>query len=488
MAAVGGQAGFLLGVGARAVAVAFLHDDGLPEPLSFAAFQSAALRAATAVRARPAGTRWFLDCDTDADGLCAAAVCAAALRGIGHRFTIRASRDKHEPAYAGLFDLDADGHILLDKGSSHLATLGLGAQRTGRPVIVLDHHNVPETTPEGVVLLNPRDCGLDGSRDASAASTTAAFALALLGPSAAPWFPVALSGAIGDFQHVPAWKGWNLHLLDEARRAGHVRDIPQPLLIGVTLAEALARRQPSIPGLHGDLAASQAFLKGLGLDEEGEAEDLSQEEQTRLVSALSLRILAAGQPTDAAASLVEPVEQNVRLGTSLRHVFRIVDACGREGHAATGIAYLLGDKTAKAEALAIFARYKARLHDGLQRLGREGTAPRAAIQVAWTDDPAYTGMVAGLGLLHVVPDRTRPLAILARRPDGAVQVSTRGLEPQVQRGLNLGTACATAARAIGSEGGGHPVAAGAVVPASQVEPFLAALDAALVAQGFRGPS
>ncbi len=472
--------------------------DPLRASLSFEAFQQAAARAADAVRARPPGTRWFLDCDTDADGLCAAAVCAAALRSVGHRFTIRASRDKHDAAYADLFALDADGHILLDKGSSHLATLGAGARRTGRPVLVIDHHNVvghPGGTadprdedrilhPQGVVLLNPRDCGLDGSRDASAASTAVAFAIALARDNAAAWFPVGLSGAIGDFQHVPQWKGWNLYLLEQARSAGHVRDVHQPLLIGVTLAEAVARRRPGVPGLHGDLAASEAFLASLGLDPEAEAEDLKPEAQTRLVSALALRLLADGQAPDAAASLVEPVEHNVRLGTSLRHVFRIVDACGREGHAATGIAYLLGDRQAKAEALSIFARYKATLHDGLKRLGREPPATRTAVQVAWTGDPAYTGMVAGLGLLHVVADRSRPLAVLAERPDGAVQVSTRGLEAQVRRGLDLGAACSAAARAVGHEGGGHPVAAGAVVPADKVEAFLAALDHALVAQKF----
>lgn len=452
--------------------------------MSFEAFQQAAARAADAVRARPPGTRWFLDCDTDADGLCAAAVCASALRTIGHRFTIRASRDKHAGAYEALFTLDADGHILLDKGSSHLGTLAAGAQRTERPVLVIDHHNLPEPTPSAITLLNPRDAGLDGSRDASAATTAVAFALALAGDKAAPWVPVGLSGAIGDFQHVPAWKGWNLHLLEQARTAGHVRDVHQPLLIGVTLAEAVARRRPGIPGLHGDLAASEAFLASLGIDAEAEAEDLKPEAQTRLVSALTLRILAAGQTPEAAASLVEPVEHNVRLGTSLRHVFRIVDACGREGHAATGIAYLLGDKTAKAEAVSIFTRYKATLHDGLKRLGREPPATRAAVQVAWTDDPAYTGMVAGLGLLHVVADRSRPLAVLAKRPDGAVQVSTRGLEPLVERGLDLGAACSSAAGAVGSEGGGHPVAAGAVVAADQVALFLDALDQALVAQKF----
>lgn len=452
--------------------------------MAFEAFQAAAIRAAAVVRSKPPGTRWFLDCDTDADGLCAAAVCANALRAAGHRFTIRASRDKHDAAYRALFDTDAEGHILLDKGSSHLLTLAQGAQRTGRPVIVLDHHNLPEPTPPGVTMLNPRDSGLDGSRDASAATTTVAFAIALTGETARPWAPLGLSGAIGDFQHVPDWKGWNLHLLEEARRAGHVRDTPQPLLIGVTLAQAIAQRRPPIPGLHDDLAACEALLEGLGIDPESEAEDLDHESRTRLVSSLTLHILAAGGTSDEAAALVEPVEQNVRLGTSLRHVFRIVDACGREGQAATGIAYLLGDKTAKAEALAIFSRYKSTLHEGLKDLAKQGTQVRKAVQSGWTADPSYTGMVAGLGMVHVVKDRKRPLAILAPRPDGQLQVSTRGLEGMVRRGLDLGKACSTAAQAVGSEGGGHPVAAGAVIAKDRAEAFLDVLDATLAKQGF----
>lgn len=461
--------------------------DFLPTPrvavvLSFEAFQAAAARAADVVRNKPAGTRWLLDCDTDADGLCAAAVCANALRAVGHRFTIRASRDKHEAAYQGLFDADCDGHILLDKGTSHLLTLAQGAQRTGRPVIVLDHHNVG-SVPPGVTLVNPRAAGLDGSRDASAATTTVAFAKALVGDKAAPWAAIGLSGAIGDFQHVPTWKGWNLHLLDESRKLGHVKDLLQPMLIGVNLAQALAQHRPPIPGLE-TWDACAAFLDSLDLDGEAEVEDLTREEQTRLVSALTLRVLASGGSTQDAGRLVAPVEHNARLGTSLRHVFRIVDACGREGNAGTGIGFLLGDKASRAEALQIFASYKATLHDGLQQLGREGTTVRRAVQSGWTANPDYTGMVAGLGMVHVVTDRTRPLAILAPRSDGLVQVSTRGLESMVERGLDLGKACSSAAQVVGREGGGHPVAAGAVVSKLDADAFLDALDKVLVTQAF----
>jgi RecJ-like exonuclease len=451
-------------------------------------FQEAAARAASLVRSRPAGTRWFLACDSDADGLCAAAVTAAALLKAGHRFTVRASRDKTAPAYEELFREDCDAYVVLDKGTSHLAQLVAGSRSTGRPVVVVDHHSLtgPVDLPPTVALLNPRACGLDGSRDASAATTAVALAAALHGDAAFAWGPVGLSGAIGDWQHMAGWAGWNAEVLRRSEAAGHVRTVAQPAFIAVDLAEAVARFEPGLPGLHGDPAAAAAFLAGLGLDTGAEVEDLAPEQQALLVSACALRLLAGGDDGGAAARLVLPTEHSVRHGTSLRHCFRIVDACGRLGEAGTGIAFLLGDKGARGDAVACFRRYRAALSAGVRRLRDEGAQPRRAVQVAWTDDPAYTGMVAGIGVTHVLRDRARPIAVLARRPDGQVQVSTRGTEGQVAAGMDLGRACHAAAAAAGSEGGGHPVAAGAVIPAARTEAFLAALDDALVHQGFVG--
>ncbi|MFA5944268.1 MAG: DHHA1 domain-containing protein [Candidatus Thermoplasmatota archaeon] len=457
--------------------------------MSLNAFQESAARAAVLVRSRPAGTRWFLACDTDADGLCAAAVTAAALLKVGHRFTVRASRDKTAVAYQALAHEDCDGYVVLDKGTSHLKQLAAVAGATGRPVLVVDHHNLTEempALPPTMALLNPRASGLDGSHDASAATTAVALAVALCGDSAYAWGPMGLSGAIGDWQHMGGWTGWNLHVLEASQSRGHVKTVVQPAFIAVTLAEALARFEPAIPGLHGDAVAAAAFLASLNLDTEAEVEDLSPEEQTRLVSACTLRLLAAGDDGTGIGRLVLPTEHSVRLGTSLRHCFRVVDACGRLGQAGTGVAYLMGDKAARADAMALFQQYRQALALGVRRLRDEGTKSLRAVQVAWTEDPAYTGMVAGIGMTHVLPDRSRPVAMLAPRPDGQVQASTRGLEPQVAAGMDLGRACAAAAFAVGSEGGGHPIAAGAVLSAGKVDAFLSALDDALVEQGFLG--
>src|SRR6185436_8894635 len=112
--------------------------------------------------------------------------------------------------------------------------------------------------PPSVALLNPRAAGLDGSRDASAATTAVALALALCGEAAFAWGPVGLSGAIGDWQHMGGWSGWNAEVLRRSQAAGHVRTVVQPAFIAVDLTEAVARFQPPIPGLHDDPAATAA--------------------------------------------------------------------------------------------------------------------------------------------------------------------------------------------------------------------------------------
>ncbi|MES2154814.1 MAG: DHHA1 domain-containing protein [bacterium] len=446
--------------------------------------REAAMRAAVLIKGRPRGTHWLLACDTDADGLCAAAVTARALLRIGHRFTARPSRAKDEAAYRAALAEPFQGIILLDKGTSHAALLAAAAT-PDRPVLVVDHHNPHGLTPDapGFAMVNPRMCGLDGSRDASGATTAVALALALCGDEAWGWASVGLSGAIGDWQQRPSWQGWNLEILERCRADGTVAPVVQPRFIGADLAEAMARFRPPIPGLHGNPQAAWQAVQAEGLNPTADVEDLNPEEQARLVSMCALRLLGAGE-REAVARLVAPTDHNVRLGTSLRHVFRIVDACGREGEPTTGIAYLMGDPSAKAEAMACLRRYKVALVAGLRVLREKGLDLRRAVGVAWTERADYTGMVAGVAMTVMLEDRVRPIAVLAKRPDGLVQVSTRGTEEQVRAGLDLGRACQLAAAAVGKEGGGHPVAAGAVIGSADVEAFLGALDAALVAQGF----
>jgi single-stranded-DNA-specific exonuclease len=446
----------------------------------------AAARAADAIRSSPAGARWLLACDDDADGLCAGAVMALALRHAGRRFTVRASRDKSEAAMRALFGEGADGVVLLDKGTAHLAVLAEQGASSGRtPVVVVDHHNLAGPEPAGVTLLNPRAEGLDGSRDASASTTACALALALCGDAALAWAPTALAGAVGDLQDRGGWSGWNKELAERAARAGHLDRMPLPNLRG-DLARALAALEPAIPGLRGDEAAAVAFLESLGIGRGDDVEDLAAEQRTRLVSALLLRLTAAGQAPDDPTALLGHVDRHVALGASLRSVAQTADACGRQGQPGIGLAYLMGDKGARAEALACRRDLRAALAEAVQALRDAGLERRRAIQVGWTDRPPHSGLVANRAIEEGVAAPELATVILARRPDGAVQVSTRASESLAAAGLDLGRACSAAAEAADGSGGGHPSAAGAVVPDRNVAAFLEALERELLDQGWLG--
>ncbi len=424
--------------------------------------------------------RWFLHADTDADGICASAVLAIAMMRAGRSVQVRHSRDKDAAAYEALADVECDGLVLLDKGSSHLDLLADIGRRTGRPVVVIDHHGF-DSVPDDVVLVNPRNLGMDGSRDASAATTAMAVALAL-DEGNMDIVGIALAGAIGDWQHRGGWQGWNKELVEQGIEQGRLHERQIPAVIGADLADGLTHTNPPMPAIH-SIEDAHAFLQRIGI-QGADVEALDDDAQGRLLSAMTLHHLAHGSDPETLDRLAWDMLHDPRTRCGVRFLFRRVDACGRTGRADDALALLLGDQGAAEAVDAAFLDYSTKLSHAIRRLAKDGTDIRQACQIAWTDDPALTGMVGGIGMTHVLQDRQRPAVVLAKRPDGDVQVSTRGTNEAVGRGLALGDAVRTAAAKVGRDGGGHPVAAGTVLDPADVDAFLAALDEALVQQGF----
>jgi RecJ-like exonuclease len=70
----------------------------------------------------------------------------------------------------------------------------------------------------------------------------------------------------------------------------------------------------------------------------------------------------------------------------------------------------------------------------------------------------------------------KPIIGIASSEDGkAIKVSSRGTRAQINAGLNLGNAMAYAVKASGGVGGGHKIAAGANIPAENLNIFLTSL-------------
>jgi RecJ-like exonuclease len=69
-------------------------------------------------------------------------------------------------------------------------------------------------------------------------------------------------------------------------------------------------------------------------------------------------------------------------------------------------------------------------------------------------------------------DRGKPVVAFAEASDVELKVSARGTGLLVRRGLDLSVVMRDASRAVGGDGGGHDVAAGATIPAEARDAFL----------------
>lgn len=410
---------------------------------------------AEAISAGP--TTWHLHGDVDADGLSAVTVMREALTRIGKTVTTSVSREKTAASYEKPFRTKADALLFLDKGSNQAEAISALGAKHGKWVGIIDHHGVPLVVD--IPMVNPRLCGLDGSLDASAATSAAAVALHLGLPLSVA--TLGLVGAIGDWQHMSGWRGWNKQLLQQGLASGALQKQTQLRLVGLSVAEALDRSGwIEEPG--------SQFLERHGLPLVGDVDSLGPHEAT-----LRKALKAIGA-TDIEHEVV------VHNGMDLRRIFRVVDACGREGHPEVGMDFLL-DRIPEAEVH--FDRYAEAIGDNLERLREVGARRLRAVQHFHATGAAYTGMVGGIAMTHALPDKSVPICVTAETK-GALQVSTRGNQAMIEAGMNLGAAVSKAAKHVGAEGGGHTIAAGAVIPKDLLEPFLAELDEALISQGW----
>ena len=92
------------------------------------------------------------------------------------------------------------------------------------------------------------------------------------------------------------------------------------------------------------------------------------------------------------------------------------------------------------------------------------------------------GIVAGMALGAEGVKSDLPIIGFGNKNDEEVKVSARGTPALVNRGLDLSAVMGAASQAVGGDGGGHTVAAGATVPKGEERAFLDAAGEEIAAQ------
>jgi len=445
----------------------------------------------------------------DADGLTSAAIASTALAraGIAHEVCFKKQLDDAEIA-----DLAARGYdtvLFTDFGSGQLDAIAAHEDAGDFEPVIADHHQPAEATTE--YHLNPLLSGIDGASELSGAGATYVLARAIATASDAAdesdnrdLAALAVVGAVGDMQAVDGeLVGANRAVVEEGADAGVLEEGTDLALYG-TQTRPLPKlleyaSEVRIPGITNDEQGAVAFLQDLPVELQADGDwrrwvGLSDEEKRTVASALLQRAITRGVPATKAERLVGTTYTLTREepGTELRDASEfstLLNATARYERADVGLAVCLGDREeAFDRARRLLANHRRNLSEGLETVKRAGVEREEYVQ--WFDAgeeirETIVGIVAGMALGVDGVDPDRPILAFARKNDEETKVSSRGTGRLVGQGLDLSAVMGEASRAVGGDGGGHDIAAGATIPAGQEESFVAEADA-LVAEQLEG--
>jgi single-stranded-DNA-specific exonuclease len=435
----------------------------------------------------------------DADGLTSAAVAATALERAGIPFDTVFEKQLDEAAIARIAATDHETALFTDFGSGQIDVI-VEYDGAFTPIIA-DHHQPADA--ETAYHCNPLLEGVNGASELSGAGAAYCLARALEddGVDNRDLAALAVVGAVGDMQAgVDGLTGANEGIVAEGVDAGVLRE-------GTDLAMYGRQTRPlpklleyasdvRIPGITGDESGAVRFLADLDLDLRADGEwkrwiDLTDDERRTVASALLKRAVSSGVPADRVNDLIGTTYTLTAEaeGTELRDVSEfstLLNATARYERADVGLAVCLGDRgEALDRARTLLRNHRKNLSEGLELVKSAGVTVEDHVQ--WFDAgtkirETIVGIVAGMALGADGVDRERPIIAFAAAGEGEVKVSARGSHTLVRRGLDLSTVMREAARAVGGDGGGHDVAAGATIPAGEQAAFVAEADERVAAQ------
>ncbi|WP_101295073.1 single-stranded-DNA-specific exonuclease RecJ [Halegenticoccus soli] len=431
----------------------------------------------------------------DADGLTSAAVAASALERAGIPFDAVFSKQLDEAEIASIAACDHETVLFTDFGSGQLDVIAEHEDAGAFTPVVADHHRPADAETEH--HLNPLLFGLDGATELSGAGASYALARALEpeGGDNRDLAALAVVGAVGDMQNSDGGlTGANERIVEEGIEAGVLESARDLALYGRQtrpLPKLLEYASDvRIPGVSNDEAGSIAFLADLDLDlkEGGEWRrwvDLAADERRTVVSALVKRAVSSGVPAGRIDSLVGTTYTltDEREGTELRDVSEfstLLNATARYDRADVGLAVCLGDRADALEsARRLLRNHRRNLSEGLRWVKNEGVTVEEHVQ--WFDAGAriretIVGIIAGMAVGANGISPRLPIIAFAEKSDEEVKVSARGSHVLTRRGLDLSAVMREASRAVGGDGGGHDVAAGATIPRGKQRAFVEHAD------------
>lgn len=405
----------------------------------------------------------------DADGISAASVIANAIKEEGGQFhTTIVSRLKGDFVNE-LAKENYEIFVFSDMGSACLKYIN----RLKADAIIADHHQPAEIEAnDNVIQVNPHLFNIDGSTELSGAGSSY-LCIRELGENGKKHLAYfALIGAFGDMQGQKGFSSVNKFILDDSLDS-RVVEIHEDLKIVSKNQEPLYKSlaytlNPGLPGLTGDLEGSMAFLEKIGLSYGIKFTDLENEERDILKDEL-MKI------NPSIFGDVYSIPKEIPLLRDLEEYAYILDSCGKNKKFGLGLGICLGEREEAIDvAIALQRKYREQLIKGMEWIKREGSINLDHSQYLYSEDKdlkRIMGTIASVGISVGLLPSDKPILTLARLHKD-IKISGRTTREMVDKGVNLGKALEDASHSFGGQGGGHDIAAGALIPYNQMDNFL----------------
>ncbi|WP_336357555.1 DHH family phosphoesterase [Haloarcula sp. CGMCC 1.6347] len=467
-------------------------------------------RAAACADRLRAADRVLLASHIDADGLTSAAIATAALSRAGIPVETVFKKQLDAAEIESIAAREYDTVLFTDFGSGQLDVISEHVAAGDFEAVIADHHqpSAPDDCHSDAVVdtdgyadfdthLNPLLEGINGASELSGAGAAYVLARALSTDETdnRDLAALAVVGAVGDMQAVGGeLVGANAGLVEEGIAADVLEEGTDLSLYGKQtrpLPKLLEyATEVPIPGISNDQAGATRFLEGLGLDLKADGDwrtwaDLSADERQTVASGLVQRAVERGVPADKIETLVGTTYTLTAepRGTELRDASEfstLLNATARYERADVGLAVCLGERDAPLErARTLLSNHRRNLSEGLTLVKERGVTQAGTVQ--WFDAgdairETIVGIVAGMALGTDGVDSDKPIIAFASTDEDETKVSSRATGPLVGRGVDLSVVMRDAAQAVGGDGGGHDIAAGATIPTGKESAFIEAAD------------
>jgi len=400
----------------------------------------------------------------DTDGITSAAILSKTLKKLDKDFSVKIIKNLRKNFLKELNNEELI--IFLDLGSSLLEEIN----QINSDIFILDHHEIKNQPGENTSIINPH---LFENRKISASGITYLFCRELIGIEK-DLAELAITGLVGDMLGEESNK-----LIQKIIEDGNINFKKGLLLYPATRPVNKTLEYSSsiyIPGVTGNQKGALKMVQESKIENtNGKFKsiiEMSEEETSNLITNISLRTKKEVSGLIGNIYLIKFFNKQ----EDAREISSTINACSRLGRSDVALCLCLGNSKARDEAEGIYVDYKRHLVSALNYAQRIKEEKEDYIILNAKDKIKDTIIGTVASIISMSNDEEKGMPIIAMSYDkNKIKVSGR---ISGRGNKNIKEIIEKAMEGIEGETGGHPQAAGCLIPKEKEQEFIKNLEEA----------